>query len=65
MSNIYVERKNDGTYKATQNKQVIATGDTQTEAVEDAHRKRPDDHVFVERVRNTRVGSRDKWRKVY
>jgi len=65
MSNIYVERKGDGAYTATQNHQVIATGDTQAEAIERARRRRPDDPVLAERVRDTEVGARDKWRRAY
>jgi hypothetical protein len=65
MSNIYVEREDDGTYKATQNKKVIARGGTQAETVKAARRKKPDDPVLAERVRNTKDGSRDKWHRVY
>ena len=65
MSNIYVERQNDGTYVATQNKKVIARGSTQAGTVEAARRKRPDDPVLAERVRDTKNGSRDKWHRVY
>jgi hypothetical protein len=63
MSNIYVERQANGKYLETQNKKVIAIGDTQKEAVERAHRKEPDDPVLAERVRDTKSGSRDKWRR--
>jgi hypothetical protein len=65
MSDIYVERKDDGTYVTTQKKQVIAKGGTQAETVARARRKEPDDSVLAERVRNTKGGSRDKWRRVY
>ena len=65
MSNIYVEREEDGTYVATQNNRVIASGDTQAQAVTRARRKEPDDPVLAERVRDTKRGSRDKWRRVY
>jgi hypothetical protein len=65
MSNVFVERKDDGTYVARQNHQIIANGSTQAETAERAHRKAPGDPVFVERVRNTTGGSRDKWRRVY
>jgi hypothetical protein len=65
MSNIYVEREEDGTYVATQNKRVIASGDTQAQAVARARRKEPDGPVLAERVRDTKRGSRDKWRRVY
>jgi hypothetical protein len=66
MSNVYVERVMlDGTYRAIQNKVVIATGKTQQETADKAHRLRSQDAIFVERVRNTSVGSPDKWRRVY
>ena len=64
MSNIFVEREN-GNYVALQNKRVIASGKTQAEAALNAHRKRPDDPVLAERIRNTNRGSRDKWRRMY
>jgi hypothetical protein len=65
MSNIYVEREKDGTYTATQNHRTVATGDTQRETIDRARRVEPDDPVLAERVRDTDVGGRDKWRRVY
>lgn len=65
MSNIYVELEEDGKYVATQNKRVIAEGDTQRQTIDRARRSKPDDPVLAERVRDTRVGGRDKWRRVY
>jgi hypothetical protein len=65
MTNIFVERKKDGTYVATQNKRTIASGDTQAEAGAKAHAKKPDDPILAERVRDTDVGGRDKWRRFY
>jgi Family of unknown function (DUF5678) len=64
MSNIYVEQHDDK-YVALQNKKVIAEGDTQMEAAKRAHRKEPGDPILAERVRMTKGGSRDKWRRVY
>jgi Family of unknown function (DUF5678) len=65
MSNIYIEQGDDG-YVAYQNKNVIATGETQKEAARRAHNKRPCDPVLAERIRNTDMGSRDnKWRRMY
>jgi hypothetical protein len=64
MSNVFVERKDDGTYAAIQDKKVIAHGDTQAKTIDKARDKRPDDSILAERVRNTDVGSRDKWRRV-
>lgn len=65
MSNIYVEREDNGKYLATQNKHFIATGDTQRQAIDRARRAQPDDPVLAERVRETEVSGRDKWRRVY
>jgi len=64
MSNVFVERKGDGTYAAIQDKKVIARGDTQAETIDKARDKRPHDSILAERVRDTDVGSRDKWRRV-
>lgn len=65
MSNIYVEREEDGTYTATQNHRTIATGDTQRETIDRARRVEPDDPVLAERQRYTEGGKPDKWRRVY
>lgn len=65
MSNIYVEQEKDGTYTATQNRRVIAEGGTQRQTIDRARRVEPDDPVLAERVRDTNVGGRDKWRRVY
>lgn len=65
MSNIYVEQEKDGTYAATQNGKVMAKGDTQRQTIDRARRASPDDPVLAERVRDTKVGGRDKWRRVY
>jgi hypothetical protein len=66
MSNVYIEQEKDG-YTATQKKRVIATGDTQAEAIARARRNRAEstDPMLAERVRDTSVGGRDKWRRVY
>lgn len=65
MSNIFVEQQEDGTYEATQNHRVIARGDTQRQTIDRARRVNQDDPVLAERVRDTDVGGRDKWRRVY
>jgi hypothetical protein len=65
VSNIFVEQQPDGTYVAIHSKTVIAVGITQAQTVHRAHAKRPGDPVLVERVRMTKGGSRDKWRRVY
>jgi hypothetical protein len=65
VTNIFVEQQADGTYVAIQGKTVIAVGTTQAQTAHGVHAKRPGDPVFVERVRMTKGGSRDKWRRVY
>lgn len=65
MSNIYVEQQPDGTYRATQKHRVIAEGGTQRQTINRARRVEPDDPVLAERVRDTNVGGRDKWRRAY
>ena len=67
MSDVFIERKPDATYRAIQNKRTIGTGDTQSDAIDEArtNRKNPDDPMFAERVRNTEEGKPDKWRRVY
>ncbi len=64
MSSIYLERK-DNTYVATQNGRTGAIGDTQAEAGSRAHQRKPNDPIWAERVRDTDVGHRDKWRRFY
>jgi hypothetical protein len=65
MSDILVEQQKDGSYKALQNHRTIATGDTQQEAIDQAHKRKPDDPILTERVRHTGVGKPDKWRRVH
>ncbi len=65
MTDILVEQQKDGTYKATQNHRVIAEGDRQRQTIDRARRVKPDDPVLAERVRSTKAGGRDKWRRVY
>jgi hypothetical protein len=52
MTDVFIERRRDKTYRATQNKRTIAAGDTQKEAIEEArdNRKNPDDPMFAEHV---------------
>ena len=65
MSNIFVERRKDKTYVATQNGRTVATGDTQAQAGRRAHERRPNDPILAERVHKTGVGKPDKWRRFY
>jgi hypothetical protein len=63
MAEIFVERKDDMTYRALRGGNVVATGATQQETADKACKLYPNDTIFVERVRDTSVGSRDKWRR--
>ena len=63
--NIYIERGDDGKYRAKHAHGAstgIVTG-TQREAIDAVKRQFPGAHPDVERVRNTSGGRRDKWRK--
>lgn len=69
MSNVYVEKKKKtNKYVATQNGNEIGSGDTQSEAIDEArdNRKKDEDPILVERQR-LRDGKPhpDKWRRVY
>jgi len=57
------EEKGDYAVKRASVHQPIATAKTQEKAIEKAARIDPDATILVERVRNTNVGRRDKWRK--
>lgn len=64
MPEIHIESEDTG-YVAYLRGKVVATGDTQRQAGERAARRYPDAALFAERVRNTKAGSRDKWRRFY
>ena len=65
MSDIFVERKDDGTWRAIQNHRTLTTGRTQAQTADKAHEIRPDDDVFAERVRHTTGGKPNKWRRIH
>jgi hypothetical protein len=60
----YVERRDDGTYKRTRGgaSRASVVGSTQREVIDGVKGIAPGAPVHVERVRNTVVGRRDKWR---
>lgn len=64
MSEIHIESE-DTRYVAYLKGRIVATGNTQRQAGERAARKYPDAALFAERVRDTKAGSRDKWRRFY
>jgi hypothetical protein len=67
MSNnkIYVERRDEGDYavRKANSERASAVEPTQKQAIERARELNPGVAPHVERVRNTDVGRRDKWRK--
>lgn len=63
---LFVERREkEGDYVIRRGGAVRASGreDTQAEAIERAREIDPAATILVERVRDTDVGGRDKWRK--
>ena len=62
---LYIERREEGDYAVRKpgSERASAILPTQAEAVERARKMNPDAAVHVERVRDTNVGGRDKWRK--
>jgi len=62
---IYVERRPQGDYavRRPDAERASATAPTQKQAIEKARELNPGVAPHVERVRDTEVGGRDKWRK--
>jgi hypothetical protein len=60
----YIERNDDGKYSATKGgaSKASAVRDTQAEAIDRAREIDAEAPIHIERVRNTDVGSPDKWR---
>jgi uncharacterized protein YdaT len=60
----FIEQTDDGRYairgKGSQRASEILG--TQPEAIDRAKEMNPNDHPDVERVRDTKIGGRDKWR---
>lgn len=65
MSNIYVERRPDGSYAVERPgaDRASAILPTQAEAIERAKEISPNTRPDVERVRHTTCGKPDQWRK--
>ena len=64
---IFIERRPNGSYAILNpaNSKASALKPTQEDAIEEAKRMFPRALIYVERVRDTKVGTRDKWRLVY
>ena len=62
---LYIERREQGDYAVRKPGSERASDvlPTQDKAIKRAREINPDAAVHVERVRDTRVGGRDKWRK--
>jgi hypothetical protein len=63
---VYIERREQGDYAVRKpgSERASAILPTQAKAIERAREMDPDAAVHVERVRDTNVGGRDKWRKL-
>lgn len=59
----YREAEGDYAIRRPGAARASATEATQTEAIDTAREMEPEAAILVERVRNTSVGGRDKWRK--
>jgi hypothetical protein len=62
---LFVERRPQGDYAVKKGNadRASAVESTQAKAIEKARELNPGKAPLVERVRNTNVGDRDKWRK--
>lgn len=62
---VYVERRDEGDYAVRKagSDRASAVEPTQKEAIERAKELNPGVSPHVERVRDTKAGGRDKWRK--
>lgn len=62
---VFIERRPEGDYAIRRPGSERASGvePTQAEAIDRAREIAPNSAILVERVRNTDVGGRDKWRK--
>lgn len=65
-NNLFVERRPSGDYavRKPNSDRASVVAPTQAEAIQRARELNPDAAIHVERVRNTDIGSPDKWRKV-
>ena len=63
---VFIERRQQGDYAVRKpgSERASAVLPTQSAAIERAREMNPEAAVHVERVRDTSVGGRDKWRKV-
>lgn len=64
-NNLFIERREQGDYavRKPNSSRASAVAQTQAKAIERAKELNPDAAIHVERVRNTKAGEPDKWRK--
>ena len=62
---VFIERREEGDYAVRKpgSERASAVLPTQAKAIKKARKMNPNAAVHVERVRDTNVGGRDKWRK--
>jgi hypothetical protein len=62
---LFIERRSEGDYavRKADSERASVIAPTQKEAIEKARELNPGSSPHVERVRDTKVGGRDKWRK--
>jgi hypothetical protein len=63
---VFIERRKQGDYAIRKpgSERASAVLPTQAEAVDKAREMDPDAAIHVERIRDTSVGGRDKWRRL-
>jgi hypothetical protein len=62
---LFIEQREQGDYAVRRpaSERASAVAPTQAQAIEIARQLEPNARILVERVRDTDVGGRDKWRK--
>lgn len=64
-SELFIEKRPEGDYavKKPDAKRASEVAPTQRQAIQIAKQMDPDAEIHIERVRDTKAGGRDKWRK--
>ncbi len=62
---VFIEQRDEGDYavRKPDSDRASTVTPTQKEAIEEAKEMFPNSTILVERVRDTDIGGRDKWRK--
>ena len=66
VTQVFIERREQGDFAVRKpgSERASAILPTQAEAIDRAREMHPDAAIHVERVRDTYVGGRDRWRKL-